>query len=283
MGGNVGGSASPSSTTTGSAAPSGGKGSNGPIQPYQGGQQAQQGGFGPFGLGGFGPGVDNFGGQQTQQTQQGGPFVGNMLQATNQTMQQGADGNPIPVQRMDGIAGLAKYPNNQLNQLQGLMGGFNGQFSPEADTFQNANPQGGQDTNAAQNAANTQQGGFMQHLLSSGYGKGGGGAMPGPYQGGPQSSMLGLYSSDPNSMRQTEPLFNPASDEGMVGPGSQMATQAVTPAPVTPAPVASTPVVSAPVTPAPAPIATQSAAQTPDQSQGLSFRGMTMKKGGRVK
>ena len=247
MGGNVGGSASPSSTTTGSASPSGvgGKGAAGMVQPYQGGQQAQQGGFGPFGLGGFG-------GNQPQTQQVAGSPVENMLQSANQ-------GQPQFMQQQNlGNAGLAGYPTDQLNQLQGLMGqnnlqgeqaalsaqrtmtGFNGQLSSEQQRVQGGgyDPQGNPVDGLGNPIQRNQNQMGIQGLLN-GYGKGGGGSMPNPYQ--------------PQVQRLIDAQFNPASDVGMVGPGylpqtvapmptqlgMQMAapTQAVAPPP---APVART-------------------------------------------
>jgi hypothetical protein len=281
----------------------GGKGSNAPIQPYQGGQQTAQSmpsnTQGPFGMGLSSVYSDDFGGGQ--QAQQGGPMVGGMLQAA-------AQGQPQFMQQQNlgnsGIAGLAGYPTDKLNQLQGLMGP-GGQISPEYKEFQDAEPQGGQDTTAAQNALNTQQGGFMQNLLrgGGGYGKGGGGSMPSPYQqggqqGDQQSSPFGLYSSGPyqggmyNMAQVQRPDllgFNPARDEGMVAPGTQAAAQTGAPMPTQLGMQMAAPTQAVAPTPAPvAPTAEPAMAQTPaqqlpDQSQGLSYRGMMMKKGGKVR
>jgi hypothetical protein len=156
MGGNANGLGG-----TGSASPSGGKGpAGGSVQPYQGGQQVQQTGFGSD--------VNNFNGGQ-------GGSLG--------LFDNGPATDPSPFtqqqnqQQNNGAFGLGQTA--QSTQQQSVMGGGYDPQGRPVDGLGNIIER------------NPQQMGLqgIQGLMGGGYGKGGGGSMPNPYQPQQQGGM----------------------------------------------------------------------------------------------
>lgn len=206
------GSASPSAS--GSATPSGGKGADSPVQPYQGGQQTAQSmpsySQSPFGSAtsstfsdsfGGGAGAANYNPSAAPQGMMGGKgpvaSVQPYQQQTNQQDLQQQQPNNVTQQFSQALNSLAQsspYQNQQQNQQQY----HPQQYQPQ----QQFSSQGIE--------------GLLSGLLGGGYGKGGGGTMPSPYQ--PQAGR------PPMDALVQQSIHNPASDEGMIGKTQQVLT-----------------------------------------------------------